>query len=107
MGRRILILSDKGSKVAGQYFQTKHFFALGNAHVFVVDKQGMIRYAYYAKSLLEEPATEEPLAVLAELAGAVYFHWLVSCIAGGRLRRRSPALLRTAGQVTASSMTER
>jgi peroxiredoxin len=62
------VLSDKGSKAAGQYFQTKHFFALGTPTVFVVDKQGIIRYAYYAKSLLEEPATEEPLAVLAELA---------------------------------------
>lgn len=62
------ILSDKGSKVAGQYFQTKHFFALGTPTVFVVDKSGVIRYAYYASSLIEEPGTDEPLAVLAQLA---------------------------------------
>ena len=62
------ILSDKGSKVAGQYFQTKHFFALGTPTVFVVDKTGVIRYAYYASSLIAEPGTKEPLAVLAQLA---------------------------------------
>ena len=64
------VLSDKGSKVAGQYFQTKHFFALGTPTVFVVDRQGIIRYTHYATSLIEEPGTEEPLAVLAELAKA-------------------------------------
>lgn len=62
------ILTDKGSKVAGQYFQVKHFFALGTPTVFVVDKDGVIRFAHYASSLIEEPGTEEPLAVLAELA---------------------------------------
>ncbi len=62
------ILSDKGSKVAGQYFQTRKFFAMGTPTVFVVDKTGVIRYAYYGSSLLEEPGTEEPLAVLAKLA---------------------------------------
>ena len=62
------ILADKGSKVAGQYFQTKHFFSFGTPTVFVVDKTGVIRYAYYASSLIEEPGTKEPLTVLAQLA---------------------------------------
>ncbi|MCD4672984.1 MAG: redoxin domain-containing protein [Anaerolineaceae bacterium] len=63
------ILSDKGSKVAGQYFQTRHFFAFGTPTVFVVDTSGRIQYTHYASSLIEEPGTEEPLAALAQLAG--------------------------------------
>jgi len=59
------VLSDKGSRVAGQYFQVKHFVKLGTPTVFLVDKQGTIRYAHYASSLLEEPGNEETLAVLA------------------------------------------
>ncbi len=59
------ILSDKGSKVAGQYFQVKHFFKLGTPTVFLVDKTGKVRYAYYGSSLLEEPGSDEPLAILA------------------------------------------
>lgn len=61
------ILSDKGAKVAGQYFQVKHFFKLGTPTVFLVDTKGQIRYAHYASSLLAEPDTSEPLAVLAEM----------------------------------------
>jgi len=63
------ILTDKGAKVAAQYFQTNQFFLIGTPTVFVVDQGGIIRYAYYAASALEEPGTEEPLAVLAKLAG--------------------------------------
>lgn len=63
------ILSDKGSQAAGQYMQVKHFFAFGTPSVFVVDTSGIIRYAHYASSLIEEPDNQEPLAVLAELAG--------------------------------------
>jgi len=32
-----IILTDKGSKVAGQYFQIKQFFAIGTPTVFVAD----------------------------------------------------------------------
>ena len=62
------ILTDKGSQVAGQYAQVKQFFALGTPTVFLVDQNGKIAYAYYAKSVLEEPANEAPLAVLTTLA---------------------------------------
>ena len=61
------ILSDKGSRVAGQYFQVKHFVKLGTPTVFLVDRQGTIRYAHYASSLLEEPDSEEPKAILADM----------------------------------------
>lgn len=61
------ILTDKGSKVARQYFQVKHFFAFGTPTVIIVDRSGKIAYTHYANSLIEEPGNEEPLAVLAEL----------------------------------------
>jgi len=58
------ILSDKRSKVAGEYLQVKQFFKLGTPSVFVVDKSGMIIYAHYAASFIEEPTNSEPLAIL-------------------------------------------
>jgi peroxiredoxin len=58
------ILTDKGAKVAGHYLQTKQFFSLGTPSVFLVDKTGRIRYAHYARLMIEEPDNEEPLAVL-------------------------------------------
>jgi peroxiredoxin len=63
-----LILTDKGSKVAEQYFQVKQFFAIGTPTIFVVDQNQEIKYAYYAKSALEEPGNEEPLAVIRQLS---------------------------------------
>ena len=63
-----LILTDKGSQVAAQYFQVKRFFAIGTPTVFVVDQQGKIAYAHYADSVIEEPCNQEPLVVLAKLA---------------------------------------
>jgi peroxiredoxin len=61
------ILTDKGAKVAAQYFQVKQFFAIGTPTVFVVDQTGRIAYAYYAKSALEEPGNEGPLTALSKL----------------------------------------
>ena len=58
------ILSDKGSKVAAQYFQVKQFFLVGTPTVFLVNKKGQVLYAHYATSLIEEPDNKEPLAVL-------------------------------------------
>lgn len=63
------ILTDKGAKVARQYFQTKQFFLVGTPTIFVVDRSSTIRYAHYASSVMEEPTSDEPLAVLAKLAG--------------------------------------
>jgi len=62
------ILTDKRAKVAAQYFQVKQFFAIGTPTVFVVDQTGKIIYAYYAKSALEEPGNEGPLAALSALS---------------------------------------
>ena len=46
------ILSDKGSKVAAQYFQIKQFFLAGTPTVFLVNKAGRIIYTHYASSLI-------------------------------------------------------
>jgi len=62
-----VILSDKGSKVAGSYLQVKQLFSLGTPTLFIVDQAGRIRYAYYAASLLEEPDNQKPLSILEKL----------------------------------------
>lgn len=62
-----IILTDKSSKVAEQYFQVKQFFTIGTPTVFVVDQNQTVVYTYYAKSAMEEPGTEEPLAALVGL----------------------------------------
>lgn len=59
------ILTDKGSRVASQYFQIKMLFSLGTPTVFLVGKGGTILYTHYAISPLDEPDNREPLAVLA------------------------------------------
>jgi peroxiredoxin len=61
------ILSDKGSQVAGSYFQIKKYLLAGTPSVFLVDQTGRILYAHYAASLTAEPDNQEPLDVLAQL----------------------------------------
>jgi peroxiredoxin len=61
------ILSDKGSQVAEQYLQIKRFFIAGTPTVFLVNQNGQICYAHYARSLIEEPDSLEPLNVLAKM----------------------------------------
>jgi peroxiredoxin len=61
------ILTDKGSKVAAQYFQVKKFFAFGTPTVFLVDQTGKIIYNLYANSLVAEPDNDEPLKLLSSL----------------------------------------
>ncbi len=62
------ILTDKGSKVAAQYFQVKKLFAFGTPTVFLVDQTGKIIYNLYANSLIAEPDNNEPLKLLSALA---------------------------------------
>ncbi len=63
----LIILTDKGSQVADQYFQVKRFFSIGTPTVFVVNQEGKIAYTFYGNSPLDEPGNQEPLAVLAKL----------------------------------------
>ena len=62
------ILSDKGSKIAAQFFQVKKFFAFGTPTVFLIDQTGKIIYTHYAGSLIEEPDNEIPLKILDNLS---------------------------------------
>ena len=64
------LVTDKGGKTAETYFQVKQFFMVGTPTVLVVDRAGIIRYAHYASSVLDEPGSEEPLRVLASLRSA-------------------------------------
>ena len=67
------ILSDKGAQVAAQYaIHTKQAIVLTTMTptVFLVDTSGIIRYARYGTSYIEEPDNGEPLAVLAQMRAA-------------------------------------
>lgn len=66
------ILSDKGSLVARQYRipirQAPLIkFAAMTITTFLVDRAGIIRYAYYPRSYIEEPAIRPALAVLSQM----------------------------------------
>jgi peroxiredoxin len=64
-----LILSDRGAKVAAQYgIETRRVISIQafSPAVFLVDMDGVIRYASYGTSYVKEPDNGEPLAVLAQ-----------------------------------------
>ncbi len=58
------ILSDKGSKVAGEYFQIMKFYLLGTPTVVLVEKGGKILYIKSMPSLIDEPDNQEVLKLL-------------------------------------------
>ncbi len=67
-----LILSDKGARVAEQYGVEMRNAVLLRAFapaVFLMDRTGRIRYTNYLTSYVKEPDNQEPLTVLAQLAG--------------------------------------
>jgi peroxiredoxin len=64
------ILSDKGARVAASFaIDTRNVILLQafTPTVFVIDTTGVIQYASYGSSYIEEPDNREPLAVLARL----------------------------------------
>jgi peroxiredoxin len=63
------ILTDKGSKIAAQFFQLKKFFLFGTPTVFLIARAGKIIYTHFADSLIEEPDNEIPLKLLDNLSG--------------------------------------
>ncbi len=61
-------MPDLHSKVAERYAQEVNLFKLGRMPaLFVIDKQGVIRYAHYGESMSDIPSTSEVLAVLDSL----------------------------------------
>ena len=66
------ILTDQGSKVAGQYainLRNALVLTAMKPTVLLVDKTGKILYSNYTKSYIKEPDNGEPLEVLRHLAG--------------------------------------
>ena len=58
-------LADLRSRVANQYAQEVNLFKYGRMPaLFVVDKEGVIRYERYGDSMSDIPTTAEVLAVL-------------------------------------------
>jgi peroxiredoxin len=64
------ILSDKGAKVATQYaIDTRQvvLFQIFTPTIFIVDTNGVIRYASYGSSYIKEPDNRELLGVVSKL----------------------------------------
>lgn len=56
------------SKVADQFYQEVNLWKLGRLPaIFVIDRQGKVRYAHYGDSMADIPANETVLAVLDQI----------------------------------------
>lgn len=61
-------LADRRSRVAARYQQEVNLFKFGRMPaLFVLDRQGVIRFAYYGKSMSDIPENETVLGVLDEI----------------------------------------
>ncbi len=61
-------LPDIKSKVSDTYYQEVNLFKLGRMPaIFVIDRQGMIRYAHYGDSMKDIPPNQVILDVLDQL----------------------------------------
>ncbi len=59
---------DIKSKVADQFYQEVNLWKLGRMPaIFVIDRQGKVRFAHYGDSMSDIPANETVLAVLDEV----------------------------------------
>jgi peroxiredoxin Q/BCP len=60
---------DLKSKVAGQYHQEVNMLKLGRMPaIFVIDREGVIRYGHYGDSMSDIPSNEEILGVIDRLS---------------------------------------
>ena len=58
-------LADVGSKVAGQFGQEVNWLKLGRMPaIFIIDREGLIRYSHYGQSMQDIPENAEVLAAL-------------------------------------------
>jgi len=61
-------LPDIKSKISDTYYQEVNLFKLGRMPaIFVIDRQGMIRYAHYGDSMKDIPPNQVILDVLDQL----------------------------------------
>lgn len=60
---------DIGSRIADRYYQEVSLFKLGRMPaVFVIDREGRVRYSHYGDSMSDIPANQDILNVLDGLA---------------------------------------
>jgi peroxiredoxin len=61
-------MADVGSKIADMFFQEFNLLKLGRMPaLFVVDKQGFIRFKHYGKSIADIPENDEVIKVLDQI----------------------------------------
>ncbi|NMC54621.1 MAG: redoxin domain-containing protein [Chloroflexi bacterium] len=61
-------MADVKSKMSDRYYQEVNLFKMGRMPaVFVIDRQGMIRYAHYGDSMKDIPENQEILDVIDQL----------------------------------------
>ncbi|GIV66813.1 MAG: hypothetical protein KatS3mg047_1206 [Bellilinea sp.] len=61
-------IPDIKSKIADRYYQEVNLFKMGRMPaVFVIDKDGIIRYKHYASSMSDIPENEEVLKVIDQI----------------------------------------
>jgi peroxiredoxin len=61
-------LPDLRSRMADRYYQEFNLFKLGRMPaLFIIDRDGLIRFAHYGDSMQDIPANSEVLAVLSSL----------------------------------------
>ncbi len=59
---------DLRSRVADQYYQEVNLFKLGRMPaIFVIDRQGQVRYSHYGDSMADIPENSAILAVLDQI----------------------------------------
>jgi len=61
-------MADIKSAVAQKYYQEVSIFKMGRMPaIFVIDRQGVIRYSHYAKTMMDYPANEELYDVIDQI----------------------------------------
>lgn len=66
--RKYPVFYDESKKVAGMLKQEVRLIKLGRMPgLLVIDKQGIIQYAYYSKNMHDIPENEEILEVLKKI----------------------------------------
>jgi peroxiredoxin Q/BCP len=59
---------DIGSKIATRYYQEVSLFKFGRMPaIFIIDRQGQVRYAHYGDSMSDIPANSTVLSILTQL----------------------------------------
>jgi peroxiredoxin len=59
---------DIGSRISTRYYQEVSLFKFGRMPaIFIIDRQGRVRYAHYGDSMADIPANSDVLSILSQL----------------------------------------